>query len=143
MMVRDCDQYRRESVSTAVSLFYSHWVQAFGDDEGRVGSALSDLVIDFSPGTKRGYGYSLIGVSMPVSDLGGLTLAPGWAWVRSTPGGRLCDSALVHELVHVAIWSVKGSDPDPDHEGLTFSGWTVGHTMLIDRVNLLLYELRI
>ena len=50
--------------------------------------------------------------------------------------GRLYDTSLVHELVHVAIYALHhGEHGDPDHEGDKYTGWTSEHTDFIKETN--------
>jgi len=43
--------------------------------------------------------------------------------------------------VHIAIWSIKKTDGDPDHAGHKYWGWQVKHSILIQDVNQSLCEL--
>jgi len=56
-------------------------------------------------------------------------------WSGTMPG-RLYDTSLVHELVHVAIYAkTNGEHGDPDHEGTKYQGWTKEHTKFIKETN--------
>ena len=79
--------------------------------------------------------YDIGGKYASKASASGLALTPGMIWVKTKPGEPICETSLVHELVHIAIWSLKGTDADPDHLGPKYSGWTVDHSALIQRVN--------
>ena len=131
-------------MALAIQTFHSQWVLYFGDPNDVVRSALNKLMIDISPEVKKAVnGYSLNGIRLRWGRLRGLTLSPGWIWVYDEIGTNLCESSLVHELVHVAIWTIKGTDADPDHEGFLYKGWTPRHSEFIDSVNSLLCRLEI
>jgi hypothetical protein len=40
---------------------------------------------------------------------------------------KISSTALAHELIHIVLWQVEG-DPDADHEGSLYTGWTKEHT---------------
>jgi len=134
-IVHSCDQYRREPVAIAVSLFYSEWQSKFGDSSNRLRRTLDKLLIDWAPRDKKGRAFDISGNSVYDASFGGLTLTPTMIWVKPRSGRPICETSLVHELVHVGIWNLKGSDGDPDHLGKKFAGWTVEHSALIQRVN--------
>lgn len=52
---------------------------------------------------------------------------------------KISGTALVHELIHVILWNLNG-EPDPDHEGPTYEGWTKAHTELEEEVRKRLRE---
>ena len=43
----------------------------------------------------------------------------------------MSESALIHELVHLAIRAQQGEHGDPDHEGPKYRGWTKAHSRMI------------
>lgn len=51
--------------------------------------------------------------------------------VWSGPGVPLRKTALSHELVHVVLWALQG-DPDADHMGNKYHGWTEKHELVIN-----------
>ena len=134
MVVQNCEYYDREKVAIAINTFYLEWLTKFGDSDGKVLKGLNEMMITFDDKTKRVRGYGLSGLPFE-GRASGLTLTPHWVWVRVEPNERLCETSLVHELVHAAIWALKGTDADPDHEGKKYTGWTVDHSMLIQEVN--------
>jgi len=52
---------------------------------------------------------------------------------------KISSTALIHELIHVVLWQTKG-DPDADHEGNLYSGWTFKHSELESLANRKLKE---
>jgi len=141
LLVSECDLYRREPVAIAMILFYVEWVTQIGDPQGSVYNALNSLMIEFSDAEKKATVYDEAGYPISNATLSGLAMSPGWIWVRSSHDQLLCDSSLVHELVHIAIWSIKKTDGDPDHGGHKYWGWQVEHSILIQDVNQDLCEL--
>ena len=59
----------------------------------------------------------------------------GMIWVKVATNELICETSLVHELVHASIWALKGTDGDPDHLGSQHYGWTIEHQVLIQEVN--------
>jgi hypothetical protein len=141
LLVSECDRYRREPVAIAMILFYVEWMTQIGDPRGEVYNALNSLMVEFSDDEKRASVYDDAGFPIPSVGLSGLALSPGWVWVKSTHNQLLCETSLVHELVHIAIWSIKKTDGDPDHAGHKYWGWQVKHSILIQDVNQSLCEL--
>lgn len=60
----------------------------------------------------------------------GLTMSPKQIIVAIWDGALLGDVALFHELTHVALWVTKG-EPDADHKGDRYPGWTEEHDDMI------------
>tara|TARA_A100000164_G_C21864377_1_gene751784 strand:- start:583 stop:1182 length:600 start_codon:yes stop_codon:yes gene_type:complete len=130
-----CDRYPQEPTAIAMSMFYMEWSRTFGDPTGRVWRALNKLMVDYDPRPKGGSAYDIAGQYRSEASYGGLALTPSYIWVKPYDDYILCESSLVHELVHISIWAIKGTDGDPDHIGSKFSGWTVDHSALVQRVN--------
>ena len=63
-----------------------------------------------------------------------------WIKIRNDP--RICKTALIHELVHVALLASEECG-GADHEGTQYRGWFRKHTDFIDNVNILLCGLEI
>tara|TARA_R100000808_G_C2142085_1_gene149879 strand:- start:1282 stop:1899 length:618 start_codon:yes stop_codon:yes gene_type:complete len=142
-IVSDCDQYAGEAVSIAMLAFYREWHVTFGDVTGKVWKALDTVMIEWSPRDRNITAHNMAGTLQRNAPLSGVVLSPGMIWVRPSVNGPICETSLIHELVHIAIWSLKGTDGDPDHLGSKYWGWTVDHTALIQRVNEQLCELGI
>ena len=138
-----CNFPESDNVSVAVRLFYTKWVQEFGDKDKKVSRALQKIMIKWGKKKKsRGGGFTLSGKQLGEGDILGLTLSPTYIWVWENKYERLGATALVHELVHVALWA-RGGHGDPDHEGEVFQGWTKKHSKLIKEVNQTLARLDI
>ena len=52
-------------------------------------------------------------------------------WVWQGYRHKMSESALFHELTHLAIRAVHGEHGDPDHEGPKYRGWSRAHTKMI------------
>ena len=115
MVVGDCDMFAAEKVSAALNVFYLEWIRTFGDSQKHIKKNLENAMIIFSRNVRRSNGFSVDGIYRK--------------------NIRLCETSLVHELVHASIWALKKTDGDPDHLGKKFSGWSPDHMALIDRTN--------
>ena len=134
-IVSDCDEHEQEAVAIAMVFFYKEWQHVFGDASGRVWTALDTLLIEWSQIDRRATAHDISGKLQYEAKLAGVALTSGMVWVRPGTNLPVCETALIHELVHIAIWSFKGTDGDPDHLGSKYSGWTVDHSALIQNVN--------
>ena len=132
--VHDCDLHPPEKVVIAILVFYNNWRLKFGDTPA-VWNALNDLLVEWSDEQKKVSGYNIHGNKFINSPVVGLARTPGWIWVQTEGTDKICETAFIHELVHIAIWSLKGSDGDADHEGPKYYGWTPSHTILIRETN--------
>jgi hypothetical protein len=143
-IVDSCSRHPREKTSIALKLFLLEWTNAFGNSWA-INKNIDKLLITWSDNTQRGRGYTEDGRPAPESPIYGRTLTPTaiWVFTHSSDSDLICETALVHELVHVAIWANKGTDGDPDHIGPRYTGWTVDHCALIQRTNEILCELGI
>jgi hypothetical protein len=143
IIVHDCSVMDEERVSIAMHIFLKKWKEQFPHNvvgNERVEDALNSLSTEFSGVKKTANGYTIDGAYHEGLRVSGLTLAPGWIWVKIRPGGRLCQTSFIHELVHVAIWASKGTDGDPDHLGDKYSGWKMEHNLLIQDTNKILCD---
>jgi hypothetical protein len=50
-------------------------------------------------------------------------------WKDATLG----NTAFFHELTHVALWVIF-NEPDPDHEGEKYAGWSAAHSAMISEL---------
>lgn len=136
----DCSFPSRHNVAYVIKLFYKEWKLRFGDDDRSVIKNLNKLVITWEDKEKKisGIGFNVDGE--PFSGRArGLTLMPGYIWVWTNPKyKRIAATALVHELVHAALWSKNKFHGDPDHEGDEFKGWTKEHTRFVKELNSIL-----
>lgn len=134
-IVHSCEKHPAEPVAIAMAIFYLEWHKKFGDPGKKVWNALNDLMIDWTPMTKKGNGYDVTGLRITGATYGGLALSSSYIWVKPKEEEIVCESSLIHELVHISIWAIKGSDGDPDHLGSKYSGWSIDHSALIQNVN--------
>lgn len=137
---KGCSFPDRHKVAYVIRLFYRDWKNKFGDEKGDVLKSLNKLVITWGDEEKKisGIGFDVNG--RPLSGVArGLTLMPSYIWVWTNPlYKRIAATALIHELVHSALWSKNKLHGDPDHEGGDFKGWTKEHTAFIDELNSIL-----
>ena len=134
IVVEDCDQFRREKISIALRAFEFGWNHFFGPDR-LVTENLRNLIITFSGEKKVQMGYTGDGSLTYSGIIEGLTISKDSVWISAPPGtSRVCETSLVHELVHASLWSKNGHG-DPDHTGERFKGWTYKHYVMIDEVN--------
>ena len=143
IIVLDCQTTDRERVSIAMTFFLEEWRKFFPLSVHEAEFALNDVVIEFNDAEKTTNGFDINGTYIHGASVTGLTYTKGMAWVRAAPGDRLCQTSLVHELVHIVLWKNSDDNGDPDHEGEKYSGWSYRHTGLIDAVNRRLCELGI
>ena len=134
-IVSECDRHEREAVTIAMIFFYKEWQHTFGDSSNSVWMALNTLLIEWSQLDKRATAHDMSEKLRYEAALAGAALTSGMIWVRPGHNVPVCETAFVHELVHIAIWSQKGTDGDPDHLGDKYTGWSVDHAALIQRVN--------
>jgi len=128
-------------VSQAITIFYRQWRKRFGDKDDRIKKNLDELMIEWSSITKTNEtttrnkeGHFII----TVSSVKGMTLTPTYIWLKTNPYKRVFASSLVHELVHVALWTHECRGGDPDHEKGYPVCWTTEHNDFIRDVNRLL-----
>jgi len=135
--------YRSEKVHAAIQYFVEEFSYAFETEEEDTWRRLSRLKIQFSSIPKEVKNvYSIEGKFYNKRSVTGLALDENWIWVE-TRTRYICESSLIHELVHIMIWRDQKVHGDPDHEGGEFSGWTEQHTELINLVNEALCALEI
>jgi hypothetical protein len=133
-----------EYVGFVVQLFYKKWKYEFGDKDRRVYKNLNTLMIEWSKERKwiEATVWSIKGKATK-GYVSGMVLTPSYIWVWEERFQQLGATALVHELMHSAIWAQMGAHGDPDHEGGEFEGWTKRHTNFIREINTSLAQLGI
>ncbi len=143
-MQRGCVFPSSRNVSYVLKMFYKKWKERFGDKDGLVLKNMNNLMIEWDSREKiiTGTGFDINGKPL-TGKARGLTLLPGYIWVWENRYQRIAATALVHELVHAALWAKNKSHGDPDHEGPDFAGWTPEHTKFIKEINDLLARLDI
>lgn len=133
--VETCGLHDRERTAIAMTLFYQEYQKKFGDPMGTISDALNRLMVEWSSKEKTiSGGYGMEGIRFNDRKIVGLTRTPSWVWVYTEYDERICQTSLVHELVHVSLWAVHGSG-DPDHLGKKYKGWTIDHTAFIQEMN--------
>ena len=133
-MVHDCETHAAEKTAIAMTWFLHEWEKEFGISF-KVRANLNSLLVEYGRGEKEGGGFDVSGAYIPMASYKGLTITKGTIWVKVKSNDLLCESSLVHELIHASIWAVKGTDGDPDHLGNKYYGWTVRHQMVMQRTN--------
>lgn len=133
-LVNSCDYHPAEKTSIAMATFLKEWEESFGQTQ-RVRGNLNTILISWSSEKKYGNGYSTSGDYFHSADYSGLTITKGTVWVKVRDAQRICESSLAHELAHASIWSLKGTDGDPDHLGRKYHGWTIETSLVIQRTN--------
>jgi hypothetical protein len=135
-----CEYYFPSHTALAMTVFYIEWSTRFGDANGAVHEAINDVFVEYNSRQRIiSRVYSTGGEFRPgPTVINGLVGEKGkyiFVWSGTMPG-RLYDTSLVHELVHVAIYALNnGEHGDPDHEGDKYSGWTDEHTEFIEQTN--------
>lgn len=136
-IVESCNLHDRDFVTWTTITFYRVWKKKFGDPEGRVKKALNSAEIMWS--SKRRVvekAYDLDGNLLHKIVVAGLYEGNGKMWVYTSKKeiNKLSETALVHELVHLALDAMYGS-ADPDHTGPKPPLWKSEHTKLITSIN--------
>lgn len=135
--VESCDLHDRDFVTWTTITFYRAWKKKFGDPEDRVKNALNSAEIVWS--SKRRVvekAYDLDGNLLHKVVVAGLYEGSGKMWVYTSKKeiNKLSETALVHELMHLALDAAHGS-ADPDHTGPKPPLWKSEHTKFIDSIN--------
>lgn len=121
-------------VSIAMKIFYMHWLDVFGDPLREVKNNLHTVMILWGDKIKTTAGYRMDGSYNRNIRAIGIAHTKGTIWIKKDANDKICKSSLIHELVHISIWVLKGTDGDPDHLGDKYAGWTVDHSALIETV---------
>jgi hypothetical protein len=132
-------------ISQAILIFHKRWKDRFGDKKGKVKKSLDNLMIEWSTEEKilNNIGRNNNGDIVKRGRVNGMTLSPTYIWLRANQYERVFATSLMHELVHVALWSQGCSSGDPDHEGGKYRCWTKQHTKFIIHLNNILAKLDI
>ena len=124
-----------DNVSRALQIFYKHWKQEFGDKDDKVFLALNSIMIEWTDEkSQRALGYSVDG-NINSGTFRGVAISPSYIRIWKNRYNRIASTALIHELVHIALWNTGSSQGDPDHEGNLYEGWTFKHTEFINNLN--------
>jgi hypothetical protein len=131
-LVPDCNTYPIHETAFALFIFYHQWLEYFEDNNMAVRGMLEKVMIQW--GTKKRIskkGYDINGELYENHKIIGVVEADSIIWVWQGYYHRMSESALIHELVHIAIRAQQGDHGDPDHEGSKYRGWTKAHTRMI------------
>jgi hypothetical protein len=130
-IVPNCATYPVHQTAFAMVVFYHQWLKYFGDHNMAVRGMLQKIMIKWDPKKRFGKkGYDINGERYTNRNIIGLVETDNMIWVWQGYNHRMSESALIHELVHLALRAKNGS-ADPDHEGHKYRGWTSRHTHLI------------
>lgn len=128
----NCDIYPVHKTALVLFIFYHQWLEYFEDDDLAVKDMLEEVMIRWGYEKRTiGSGYDLKGEPFTNHKIIGLVEGDTIIWVWRGSGNRMSESALIHELVHLAIRAQQGEHGDPDHEGDKYPGWTKAHSELI------------
>jgi len=131
-LVPNCQTYPVHETAFALFIFYHQWLEYFGDNNMAVRGILEKVMIQWD--TKKRIskkGYDLKGEPYENHKILGVVETSKIIWVWEGYHHRMSESALIHELVHLAIRAQQGEHGDPDHEGSKYRGWTKAHTRMI------------
>ena len=133
-LIPRCEIYPNHKVAFALTLFYHNWIEEFGDFDLAVKEMVENVMIEWGEKVKVSVnGYHLDGKPIKNHNIIGRVMSPSMIWVFKGHKEALSETALIHELVHLAIRAQLGNGHgDPDHEGSKYSGWTIAHTRMID-----------
>lgn len=131
-IVPNCQTYPVHEVALAFFVFYHQWLEYFEDDNMAVRGMLEKVMIRWGTEKRAGVrGYDLNGKKITTTrNIIGLVEGKNMIWVWEGYNHKISESALIHELVHLALHARNGSG-DSDHEGLKYRGWTKRHTNMI------------
>ena len=131
-VVPNCDTYPVYKTAMALFIFYHQWLKYFGDKDMAVRGMLENVMIQWDTKKRSGFkGFDLKGERIePDRNIIGLVESKNIIWVWEGYNHKISESALIHELVHLAL-RAKNGHADADHEGLKYRGWTFRHTKMI------------
>ncbi len=127
----NCDTYPKHKTALAFFVFYHKWVEYFGDHNLVVKGMLQKVMVQWDTRKKTSKrGFSLNGEPFTNRTILGRVESDNIIWVWQGYEHKISKSALIHELVHLALKAKNGS-ADADHEGGKYKGWTYSHTLMI------------
>ena len=130
-IVPNCKTYPVHQTALALFIFYHQWIEYFGDHNMTVRSMLEKVMIEWDTKKRNDIaGYDLDGKRFENRNVIGLVKSNSIIWVWQGYHHRMSESALIHELVHLALLA-KNGDADTDHEGIKYKGWTARHSQMI------------
>jgi len=130
-IVPNCQTYPKHQTALAFFVFYHKWTEYFGDRDYAVRGVLEKVMVRWDVDKKVSKrGFSLDGEPFVNRTIIGRVETESLTWVWQGYNHKISQSALIHELVHMALRAKHGS-ADPDHEGHKYRGWTRMHTNMI------------
>jgi len=131
-IVPNCQTYPVHEVALAFFIFYHQWLEYFEDDNLAVRGMLEKVMIRWGTEKRNGVrGFNLEGKRFSAQkNIIGLVEGKNMIWVWEGYNHKISESALIHELVHLALFARLGHG-DSDHEGFKYRGWTKRHTNMI------------
>ena len=130
-IVPNCQTYPKHKTALAFFVFYHKWTEYFGDRDYAVKGMLEKVMVQWDTKKKTSNrGYKLNGERFENHTIIGRVETKTMTWVWQGYNHRISQSALFHELVHMAL-RAKNGFADPDHEGTKYRGWTSAHTNMI------------
>ncbi len=131
-IVPNCKTYPKYMTALAMMVFYHKWEEYFGDSDYAVRGMLQKVMIQWGTTKKTSKrGFNIHGEAFTERVIIGRVEAKNIIWVWQGYNHKISQSALMHELVHLALYAKNGS-PDADHEGSKYKGWTFAHSLMID-----------
>ena len=138
-IVPSCDLYSKHKTVLALFVFYHKWVEYFGDKNFAVRGMLEKVMIKWDHEKKVSKkGYNIRGEPFTNHNIIGRVETDSMIWVWKGYNNKISESALIHELVHLAIRAKYGEHGDPDHEGSKYRGWWPRHSKMIIEANSML-----
>ena len=127
----NCQTYPKHQTALAFFIFYHKWTEHFGDRDYAVRGMMEKVMIRWDVNKKVSkIGYSLDGEPFDNRKIIGRVESDTVTWVWQGYNHKISQSALFHELVHLALRAKNGT-ADPDHEGPKYRGWTSLHSFMI------------
>ena len=130
-IVPNCQTYPKHKTALALFIFYHKWEEYFGDRDYAVRGMLEKVMIQWDTEKKVSKrGFNLKGEPFENRNIIGRVETDSMTWVWQGYDHKISQSALFHELVHMALRAKNGT-ADPDHEGTKYRGWTQMHSVMI------------
>tara|TARA_R100000008_G_scaffold58478_1_gene36307 strand:- start:39 stop:644 length:606 start_codon:yes stop_codon:yes gene_type:complete len=127
----NCHTYPKHQTALAFFVFYHKWTEYFGDRDYAVRGVLEKVMVQWDVNKKTSTrGFDLDGKRFTNRTIIGRVESDSMTWVWQGYDHKISQSALFHELVHMALRAKNGT-ADPDHEGAKYRGWTRAHTHMI------------
>ena len=130
-IIPNCHTYPKHQTALAFFVFYHKWIEHFGDKDYAVRGMLEKIMVKWDTNKKISKkGFSLDGTPFKNHTIIGRVESKTIVWVWQGYDHKISQSALFHELVHMAL-RAKNGVADADHEGFKYRGWSLRHTNMI------------